>query len=123
MTPSQEIIEALTLLTINVLQPAREVVGPISVSSGYRPLPLNKYIGGSENSQHCKGEAADLICEDNAHLFDIIKKHLPFDQLIWEFGNDQEPAWVHVSYNVNSNRGMILRAIKQAGKTVYVPLS
>jgi hypothetical protein len=48
-----------------------------------------------------------------------IKNHLTFDQLIWEFGDDENPDWVHVSYKTEGNRGEVLRAVRQNGKTIY----
>ena len=60
------------------------------------------------------------IKKSNAEIFKIIKDKLPFDQLIWEFGTDKEPSWVHVSYNAKNNRKQILKARKnKLGKTVY----
>ena len=106
-----------------IFQPMREHFGkPIFVSSGYRSPELNKAIGGASNSQHCKGEALDLDNDaveypTNKDIFDYIKNHLDFDQLIWEF----DGAWVHVSYNKDKNRKQVLRALKVNGKTIYQP--
>jgi hypothetical protein len=92
---------------------------------------LNEKIGGAHviqngkkvpTSQHCKGEAADLYCAGrNADIFRYIKANIDFDQLIWEFGTDSEPAWVHVSYS-KKNRKQMLKAVKEGGKTVYKKL-
>ena len=106
-----------------IFQPMREHFGkPIFVSSGYRSTELNKAIGGASNSQHCKGEALDLDNDaveypTNKDIFEYIKNHLDFDQLIWEF----DGAWVHVSYNKDKNRKQVLRALKVNGKTIYQP--
>jgi zinc D-Ala-D-Ala carboxypeptidase len=106
-----------------IFQPMRDHFGkPIFVSSGYRSLELNKAIGGASTSQHCKGEALDLDNDaveypTNKDIFDYIKNHLDFDQLIWEF----DGAWVHVSYNKDKNRKQVLRALKVNGKTIYQP--
>ena len=106
-----------------IFQPMREHFGkPIFVSSGYRSPELNKAIGGAATSQHCKGEALDLDNDaveypTNKDIFDYIKNHLDFDQLIWEF----DGAWVHVSYNKDKNRKQVLRALKVNGKTIYQP--
>ena len=106
-----------------IFQPMREHFGkPIFVSSGYRSAELNKAIGGASNSQHCKGEALDIDNDaveypTNKDIFDYIKNHLDFDQLIWEF----DGAWVHVSYNKDKNRKQVLRALKVNGKTIYQP--
>jgi len=81
---------------------------------------LNKKVGGSKTSQHCLGEAADIVCQNkNSEMFYFIKNNLEFDQLIWEFGDEQEPDWVHVSYRGNRMRGQVLVASKKNGKTVY----
>lgn len=112
----------LERLAIYVLQPARDFLGfPIYVSSGYRCLMLNRAIGGARYSQHMLGEAADLKCANNKALFDYILNHLDFDQLIWEFGDDNNPDWVHVSFALGRNRKQVLRAIKKGKKTVYTP--
>jgi len=87
------------------------------VSSGYRSEALNDLIGGSESSQHSKGQALDLDADTfggftNADVFYFIKENLEFDQLIWEFGTNENPDWVHVSYKESNNRGEILIAYK-----------
>jgi zinc D-Ala-D-Ala carboxypeptidase len=118
--PTEADIERLKALVINVLQPLRDLYGKaICVNSGYRSTAVNKAIGGAPNSQHCKGEAADLVIVDNALLFRLIRTHLPFDQLIWEGGNDLHPAWVHVSYRANRNRKQVLKMKLVDGKKVY----
>jgi zinc D-Ala-D-Ala carboxypeptidase len=125
--PQPEYIENLKALCENVIQPARESLGkPIFVSSGYRSPELNEAIGGSRTSQHCEGEAADLDYSDNGKLFfEILYNVAVFDQLIWEFGDDLDPSWVHVSYKRNGdNRRQVLRAYKDKfGKTKYVQLN
>ena len=122
-SPSPEQLENLVELCHKVLQPLREAVGPINISSGLRVPALNKAIGGSKTSQHCaiNGAAADIDIEDNKKVFDYIKNNLQFDQLIWEFGNEKQPDWVHVSYHYGHNRGQVLKAVKKDGKTKYVP--
>ena len=112
-TPTPEAVENLTELVENVLDPLRERYGyPIHVSSGYRCSRLNKAVGGSATSQHVKGEAADIYVtrpREMAELFSLIYYTLPFDQLIWERGNDEAPAWIHVSYREGDNRRECLR--------------
>lgn len=119
---------SLNKLVDKILDPLRTAWGkPIVVSSGYRCPKLNKAIGGSTTSQHMKGEAADIHTTtdsfaDNKKLYDLILKlKLPFDQLIWEFGNDTGPDWIHVSFG-NLNRRQKLRAKTVNGKTVYTTL-
>jgi len=109
----------------NVFEPLREWVGgPIKINSMFRCEELNEAIGGSSRSQHCEGRAIDLDdtfgYKTNAEMFDYIRKNLSFDKLIWEFGDDNNPAWVHVSYiSEDENRGRVMRAEKINGKTQY----
>ena len=117
--PTKEHLENLKLIANRVFEPLRAFLNkPIRVNSGYRSEALNKAIGGSKTSQHCKGEALDL--DINKEGFYYIKDNLEFDQLIWEFGNDSEPSWIHVSYNRFKNRKQVLKAVKINGKTKYV---
>jgi len=108
-----------------VFESLREWVGgPIKINSFYRSKKLNSAIGGSVKSQHCEGRAIDLDDtfghKTNAEMFNYIKDNLDFDQLIWEFGDDKNPDWVHVSYASNEeNRRRSLKAYKQNGKTTY----
>lgn len=111
-TPAQA--DALVALVENILDPARALLGKaVTVTSGYRCPRLNTAVGGASNSQHTKGEAADLQCatpSDTARLFNILRNQGGFDQLIWEKGDDKAPSWVHVSYASNGKqRGEVLR--------------
>jgi hypothetical protein len=125
--PTAEHIENFKKLAANIFQPIREHFGkPIIISSGYRSAELNKAIGGSLSSQHCSGEAIDIDMDGtditNAQIFNYIKDNLNFDQMIWEFGTDANPDWVHVSFAANrSQRKQILVAKKVNGKTTYTP--
>ena len=111
-------IASAKLLCENVFEPLRiHLNAPIQISSGFRSLQVNKMIGGASTSQHTKGEAMDL--QIGAKGFNFIKDKLQFDQLIWEFGNDENPSWVHVSYKKGRNRKQVLKATKQNGKTKY----
>lgn len=106
-------------LVKKVLDPAREAYGaPIIVNSGYRSPEVNTAIGGAKNSQHCKGEAADITCADNMKLFEILLD-MEFDQLIYEHGDDNQPSWIHVSYREGNSRQQVLRSKKSGKKTVY----
>ena len=118
--PSQEEIRNLKLLVQKVLQPVRDKFGVINVTSGYRSPGVNSAVGGSATSDHVHGRAADIQCEDMAEVFKYIRKYLPFKQLIWEFGTDAQPKWIHVAYDANNNKGEVLKAIKKGGKTKYV---
>jgi len=109
-TPMASELNSLLHLVENVLDPLREMYGkPITVNSGYRNPIVNLAIGGANTSQHIKGEAADIKCNDNTLLFNLIKDSLEFDQLIWEKGNDVSPQWVHVSFKMKGNRKDILK--------------
>ena len=124
-TPSDDQLHFMELIAERVFEPLRKWVGgPIKINSFYRSPELNKAIGGSTKSQHCKGQAMDiddtLDKVTNAEMFNWIKENLDFDQMIWEFGDDDNPNWVHVSYvSEEKNRNRCLRAFKSGGKTVY----
>ena len=125
--PSLQHAEAALELFENIVQPIRDHFGTsIFLSSGYRSDALNKAIGGSKTSQHSKGEAVDIDMDDrkgpeNEDVFHYIRENLPFDQLIWEFGDSKRPDWVHVSYKKGGpQRGQILAAKRNSkGKTYY----
>ena len=125
--PTIEHLINLKELALNIFQPLRDYYGvPIYISSGYRSEALNKAIGGSKSSQHCKGQAIDIDRDafnspNNSEIFEYIKNNLEFDQLIWEFGSNTNPDWVHVSYNnKGSQRKQVLIAYKDTrGKTRY----
>ncbi len=114
--PTEEQTQALWTLVQKVLDVAREKLKmPIIVTSGFRCPTLNRLVGGSPTSQHVLGEAADLVCKDNRLLFEILST-MDYDQLIWEYGDDNAPAWVHVSYKANGkNRRQRLRIKKGGG--------
>jgi len=124
--PTQDHLANMKKLAENVFQPIREhFKSPIHISSGYRSLTLNKAIKGAATSQHCSGEAIDIDMDGtsitNAQIFSYVKDNLVFDQLIWEFGTDKNPDWVHVSYESNGKqRKQILKAIRKNGKTSYI---
>ena len=124
-TPSSTQVEKMQLTAFKIFEPLREWVGgPIKVSSFFRSAALNEAIGGSSNSQHCKGQAIDLDDvyghKSNADMYHWIKDNLNFDQLIWEFGTDVNPNWIHVSYvNDEDNRNRCLKAYKEKGRTKY----
>jgi hypothetical protein len=123
--PNKEQLANMKLLAEEVFEPLRMYAnGPIKINSFFRSPELNKAIGGSTKSQHCHGQAIDL--DDtyghltNAEMFEFIREHLDFDQMIWEFGNDDNPDWVHVSYvSPENNRNRCLLAYKDNGKTKY----
>ena len=125
-TPNDKQLGNMVLLAEKVFEPLRVWVGgPIKINSFFRCPQLNKAIGGSTKSQHCHGQAIDI--DDtygkvaNSEMYNYIKNNLDFDQMIWEFGDDDNPAWVHVSYvSEDENRRRCLKAFKDKNnKTVY----
>jgi zinc D-Ala-D-Ala carboxypeptidase len=126
-TPTGEHVANMKKLAMNIFQPIREHFNvPIHISSGYRSAALNASIkGASKTSQHSTGEAIDIDMDGatvtNMQIFQWIKNNLIFDQLIYEFGNDSNPDWVHVSYESGGKqRKQVLKAIKKNGKTSYI---
>lgn len=120
MTPPPKVQANLTALAVNILDPLRDRAGcPIVVTSGYRPVLVNTKVGGSSTSQHVFGEAADIIATKiNPYNLCkmIIDAKLPFDQLIYEFGE-----WTHVSFKAKGpQRGQVLTAKKINGSTKYL---
>ena len=124
-TPDDYQITNMVNIGVNVFEPLRKYVGgPIRIKSFYRCEELNRAIGGSSRSQHCEGRAIDLDDtlghKTNAEMYQYIKDNLNFDQLIWEFGDDTNPDWIHVSYvHPDENRKRCLRAERTNGKTTY----
>ena len=124
--PSDDHLQNMKLLSEKIFEPLRIYVGgPIKINSFYRGPELNKAIGGSSKSQHCHGQAMDIDdtygVMSNATMYNWIKENLDFDQMIWEFGDDNNPAWVHVSYvDPGSNRNRCLKAYREDGKTKYM---
>jgi len=123
--PENDQADNMRLIAEQVFEPLRSWVGgPIKINSFFRSPELNTAIGGSTKSQHCHGQAIDL--DDtfgratNAEMYEFIKENLDFDQMIWEFGDDDNPDWVHVSYvSENKNRNRCLKAYKKNNKTKY----
>lgn len=118
--PGPIVIRALELLCIKVLEPVREHYGrPVIVTSAYRSPRLNEVIGGSKDSQHCKGEAADFTVPgvSNLAVCQWMMSNLNYDQLIYEFG---ETGWVHCSYSAHRMRNMELSAVRRRGQSAYL---
>ena len=121
--PNQEHLNNMQILIRDLIQPMRDALGPIRISSGYRSPVLNRAIGGSTKSQHCKGQAVDLqfwekgeMC--NKKVYDwVLKEGIEFGQMINEF----DYAWIHISLRPdNKNRRMVLEAYKDNdGDTAY----
>ena len=123
--PNKEQLANMKSLADNIFEPLRQYVGgPIKINSFFRSPERNKAIGGSGKSQHCKGQAIDIDdtfgIMTNAEMYHWIKNNLNFDQMIWEFGDDNNPNWVHISYvSSKDNRNRCLKAYKLDGKTKY----
>ena len=125
----------MKLVAEKIFEPLREWVGgPIKINSFYRSPALNEAIGGAsdksgrQTSQHCKGQAIDVDDiyghKTNKEMFEWIKETLDFDQLIYEFGTDDNPAWIHFSYvSEDKNRNRVLRAVRDEGKTKYIDIT
>ena len=124
-TPNQEQLDNMYKVADFIFEPLRMYVGgAIKITSFFRSEDLNKAIGGSTKSQHCKGQAIDIDdvfgYKTNYEMFEYIRENLDFDQLIYEFGTNDNPDWIHVSYvSKKENRNRVLRAIRENGKTKY----
>lgn len=119
-TPTEEDIKRMKLVAVKCFEPIRAHYGnPIRVSSFFRSWKLNGNVpNSSATSQHPKGEAIDFVCEGMPELFAWIRKNIEFDQLIWEYGTDQEPAWIHISYTEQRpNRQEVLK-VKRVGEAI-----
>ena len=125
-TPDDEQLDNMELVAKEVFEPLREWVGgPIKINSFFRGSELNRAIGGAKKSQHMKGQAMDIDDNyghtTNAEMYHWIKETLDFDQLIWEFGDDDNPNWLHVSYvSKEDNRNRCLKAYKEQGRSKYM---
>ena len=122
-TPEEFILKRMKKVAEVCFEPIRNHYGkPITVTSMYRSLELNNAIGGSSRtSQHMSGEAIDFDCgKDNKEIFAWIRENIKFDQLIWEYGNDLEPDWIHISFTEQrENRGQVLRVHLENGKMIW----
>jgi hypothetical protein len=125
-TPNVGQLKCMKEVAENLFEPLREWVGgPIKINSFFRGEPVNTAIGGSIRSQHMKGQAIDIDDtfkhKTNAEMYHYIKDNLDFDQLIWEFGNDENPNWLHISWvSHRPNRKKLTIAKKVNGRTKYV---
>ena len=118
-TPPTVVVANLTALCVAILEPLRQALGPVRVSSGYRCPALNAAIGGARDSQHLTGHAADIAVNGRTlnEVYTWIFDNAPFDQVIREF---PPGGWVHVSYAPGRGRRQGLRATRGAdGRTIY----
>ena len=124
-TPNDEQLKRMEEVAENLFEPLREWVGgPIKVNSFFRGKAVNTAIGGSRTSQHMKGQAIDIDDtfghKTNAEMYYYIKDNLDFDQMIWEFGDDKNPNWIHISWvSHRPNRKKLTIAYKENGRTRY----
>ncbi|MCA1624573.1 MAG: peptidase M15 [Acidobacteria bacterium] len=119
--PNTSEVAHLRQLCRKILQPARNTLGPLKISSGFRSEKLNRLIGGSSMSDHRLGYAADVIPINTGtrDLAEWVVENCPkFDQVILEFGTLKEPSWIHLSI-APRNRKQVLRATREKGQTVY----
>jgi hypothetical protein len=128
-TPDQWAINNLQAVANKIFQPLRDHFGvPIGITSGFRCKELNKAVGGSKYSQHMIGEALDIDADiygriTNSDIFNFIKENLEWDQMIWEFGDDENPYWVHVSFKEGGgNRNQIKRAHRDKKGVYYTAM-
>ena len=126
--PSKDQWKRIQTLIDELLEPVRvELDSSIKVNSIFRSQKLNERIKGAGSSQHLanNGAAADIECPKlgNKKLFDLIKNNYSFDQLIWEYGDNLEPDWIHVSFvSKEKNRNQILKCVKDVkGNPKYIP--
>jgi hypothetical protein len=111
--PNETELASMRLVAEKCFEPLREWYGkPIKINSFFRGKALNEAVKGSLTSQHCKGEAIDMSAgskEENKKLYEWAKANLIFDQLIYEYGDDTGPDWVHISFSKAGNRNQTLR--------------
>ena len=125
-TPDDDQLKRMEDVAENLFEPLREWVGgPIKINSFFRGEPVNTAIGGSRKSQHMKGQAIDIDDtfghKTNAEMYHYVKDNLDFDQLIWEFGTDKNPNWLHISWvSHRPNRKKLTVAKKVNGRTKYI---
>tara|TARA_R100000541_G_scaffold45655_1_gene52633 strand:- start:493 stop:957 length:465 start_codon:yes stop_codon:yes gene_type:complete len=125
-TPDDKQLKRMEEVAENLFEPLREWVGgPIKINSFFRGEPVNTAIGGSRKSQHMKGQAIDIDDtfghKTNAEMYHYVKDNLDFDQLIWEFGTDKNPNWLHISWvSHRPNRKKLTVAKKVNGRTKYI---
>jgi len=123
--PNEDQLENMYKVAQFIFEPLRLYVGgPIKITSFFRSPEVNTAIGGSSKSQHCQGQAIDIDdvfgYKTNYEMFNYIRENLDFDQLIYEFGTNDNPDWIHCSYvSKKLNRNRVLRAIRENGKTRY----
>ena len=124
--PSEEHLDNLKKLAIFVFEKIRSKFNtPIYIISGYRSKELNDAVGGATKSDHMNGMAIDIDMDGkgtitNKQIFDYVRNNLEFSKLIWEFGDDKNPDWVHISYDENNLKNTVLKAVKVNGKTKYI---
>jgi zinc D-Ala-D-Ala carboxypeptidase len=132
-TPNAEELSNMQYIATTIFDKLRKAMHdkygkPLAITSFFRSAEVNKAVGGSTTSQHCSGEAMDIDADvfggaTNKEVFDWIRKNCVVDQILWEYGDDKNPDWVHVSLKRHGkNRNQALRVIKENGKIKYIPM-
>lgn len=121
-TPTEYQLKNMIYVATEIFDKVREFVGgPLTCSSFLRVEALNKAIGSGSTSFHVHGGAIDIknisTTVTNARIFDFIRCELEFSELIWEYGTDIEPDWVHVAFLEGDDRKMVKRAFRTSGKS------
>lgn len=108
--PNKDATNNLMILAVKILQPLREAYEkPITVTSGYRSLELNKAVKGSSTSQHLKGEAADLVTDNNKKLFEVAKRLIDEGKIkVGQLIDEYNYKWIHISLPNNKHNNQIL---------------
>tara|TARA_Y100001937_G_scaffold12905_1_gene16723 strand:- start:6582 stop:7046 length:465 start_codon:yes stop_codon:yes gene_type:complete len=128
-TPNGKALANMKTLADNIFEPLRcWVGGPVKITSFYRSPDLCLALGSKISSQHCKGQAIDIDDvfghKTNKEMFYWVKDNLDFDQMIWEFGNEENPDWLHISYvDKEKNRNRILKAVRDKNGVKYIDIT
>lgn len=125
--PDEYQLRNMEYVSREVFDPVRDFIGgPLTCSSFLRVKELNRKIGSTDSSFHVHGAAIDIKklggCS-YSEIFNFIRDNLYFSELIWEYGTDREPAWVHVAYIKGDNRKMIKKAVRESGKNRIIRIA
>jgi zinc D-Ala-D-Ala carboxypeptidase len=124
-TPNKQEIEHLRKLCVEILQPARDALGPLKISSGFRSAKLNTLVKGSRTSDHRLGYAADVkpVNVGTRALAEWVVRNCPkFDQVILEFDTPENPRWIHLSAAPRGRKEVLKASLSASGKTIYTKI-